>query len=348
MVIQQAVLRAWAEAVLGRAQVPPADAALVADHLVEANLRGVDTHGISRLPIYVKRLRLGLVKARPDVRVVAGGPALALMDGDDGLGIVVATRAMDECIGRARAQGAAFVAVRRTTHFGACAYYTMRAAAAGMVGFAFTNGEPSMAPTGSLTPYVGTNPLSIAVPGGRHGPIVLDMATSVTAAGRILLAQKRGQKIPLGWATDAEGNPTDDPATALAGLLLPMAGYKGYALALMIDILAGVLSGAASGPRIGHMYRDFDRPQNVGDLFAAIDIAQIQPLEQFTARIEEMVDEIHSGRRAPGVERIYVPGEIEAETRARRLAEGIPLDEDVAADLRALGEEMGVAFPSPG
>ncbi|HEY8476249.1 MAG TPA: Ldh family oxidoreductase, partial [Chloroflexota bacterium] len=342
-------LAEWTRRVLEREGVPAEDAALVGRCLVHANLRGVDTHGVTRLPIYVKRLRLGLVNPRPEVRVVAEAPAGAVVDGDNGLGMVVGTRAMEEAIRRARAAGSSWVAVRNSNHFGACAYYVMLASAAGMVGIAMTNGEALMAPWGGVTPYLSTNPIAFAVPGGREGDVVLDFATSVSAAGRILLAHKRGERIPLGWITDRRGRPTDDPEVLLRGeaLMVPMGGHKGYGLALMIDVLSGLLGGAAFGPHVGAMYWDFSKPQNVGHLFGALDVGRFVPLDVFRARLDQMVREVRACERADGVERIAVPGEIEAETQARREREGVPLPTWMTADLVALGEEVRLPFPRP-
>ncbi|HEY8477443.1 MAG TPA: Ldh family oxidoreductase [Chloroflexota bacterium] len=338
------VLREFTVQCFTAAGVPAEDARVVAENLIEANLRGVDTHGITRLlGIYIKRLRAGLVNTRPNIRVVSESPSTVLLDGDNGLGAVVGRRAMELAIARARHAGSAWVGVRNSNHFGACAHFTMMAARADMVGIALTNGPKSMAPWGGVTPYLSTNPISFAVP-SDDGPVVLDMATSVVAKGHIFLAAAKGERIPEGWAMDKRGRPTTDPREAIEGLVMPLAGHKGYGLSMMIDILCGILTGGAFGPYIGSLYTDMDRPQQVGHLFGAIDISRFVPVEEFKTRLGQMVREIRSCERAEGVERIYVPGEIEAEKAARRLREGVPIPEPIRQEFIAVARELGVPF----
>jgi LDH2 family malate/lactate/ureidoglycolate dehydrogenase len=339
-------LRTWVTQVLARSSVLPDEAALAADVLVSANLRGVDTHGVVRLPLNVRRVRSGAVNARPEVRVVQEGSAAALVDGDNGMGLVVGVWAMREAIRRAREQGTAAVSVRHSNHFGAAAYYAQMASAADMIGLSFTNTDPGMAPWGSTTPYLGTNPLAFAAPGGMEGGIVMDMATSQVSWGKVMLAARAGQKIPLGWATDREGRATEDALEAMRGLMLPLGGYKGYGLALMVEILSGVLSGSSFGPHVADDGAQPYRPQDVGHFFMAIDVESFMPVEQFKARMNQLVDEIHACHAAEEASRIYVPGEIEMETAARRQREGIPLPNDLVQELVQLGEQLGEPFPS--
>jgi LDH2 family malate/lactate/ureidoglycolate dehydrogenase len=207
-----------------------------------------------------------------------------------------------------------------------------------MIGMSFTNTGSSMAPWGSKTPFMGTNPLAFAAPGGIDSGITMDMATSQVAWGKLMLAARAGKKIPFGWATDKDGKPTDDPEIGMDGLMLPLGGYKGYGLALFVEVLCAMLTGADYGPHL----KD---GKGVGHFFVAIDIARFVPLAEFQERLKTMVDEIHAGERAPGVERLYVPGEIEMETETRRNHEGIPLPEDVIADLTALGKQQNTPFP---
>ncbi len=339
------VLREFTEQAFQRVGVPAEDAALVADSLLEANLRGVDSHGVGRLLVpYIHRLRAGGINPRPAVRLVAESPATLLVDADNGLGAVAATKAMQWGIERARHNGAAWVGVRHSNHFGASAYYALLAAQQGMVGLALTNSPPAMAPWGGREPLLGTNPLALAVPTDEE-PLVLDMATSLVAKGRIVLAQASGQtEIPAGWALDARGQPTRSVAEALQGTVMPLGGHKGSGLALLIDLLCGALTGAAMATGIGQLHGNLDRPQGIGHLLGAIDIDQMVPLTEFRRRAGELARQVRAAPRAEGVERIFTPGELEAETRRRRLAEGIPLSEGVRRELQALAAELGLSF----
>lgn len=339
-------LREWTARIFRGAAVPEADAETAADVLVNSNLRGVDTHGVVRLPLNVRRLRSGGVNPHPKLQVVRDSSAAVLVDGDNGMGMVTGVWAMREAIRRAPQFGAVVASVRHSNHFGAAAYYAQLASGAGQIGLSFTNTDKGMAPWGSVTPFLGTNPMAFAAPGGIEGGIVMDMATSQVSWGKIMLAARAGEKIPIGWATDRRGRPTQDAHEAMQGLMLPLGGYKGFGLALMIEILCGVLSGSSIGP---HVVDDGAKPyraQDVGHFFIAIDIAHLLPLAEFQARMRQMVDEIHSCELAEGVSRLYVPGEIEMETAKRREVEGIPISGDLADDLVQLGLEVGEPFPS--
>ena len=339
-------LRDFTYRVFVRAGMPEADARIETDSLIEANLRGVDTHGITRmLVIYVQRLRCGAVNPQPQPRIVSETPSTALIDGDNGMGAVVANWAMRQCIRKAREAGSAWVGVRNSNHFGTCAFWAMQAAAQDMVGFATTNGPSNMAPWGGVTPYMSTNPLAFAVPASGGRTVVVDMASSVAAKGKIILAAKKGLKLPEGWAMDKRGRPTTDPNEAIEGLVMPLGGHKGYALSLMIDIICGILTGADFGPHIGKLYGDFDRSQNLGHLFSAIDIARWVPVEELKARVGQMWQEVTSVELAEGSTRIYIPGEIETEETARRLEQGIPIPPAVVKEFADLGAELGVPFP---
>ena len=339
------VLRAFTRQAFVKAGVPEDDADVVTDNLIEANLRGVDTHGITRLlAIYIKRLRAGIVNARPRITIVAESPSAITVDGDNGLGAVVATWAMQEAIRRAGETGACWAGVRRSNHFGATAYFTLMAAARDMVGIGMTNGPAAMAPWGGAKAYMSTNPISFAVP-GEDQPVVFDMATSVAARGHILLAVTRGdERIPEGWALDKEGRPTTDPKAAVEGTVMPMAGYKGYVLSMMIDILCGCLTGAAFGPHLGPLYGQFERPQDIGHLFGAIDVGRMVPIAEFKTRLAQMCREIKATPLAAGASGIYIPGEIEAGKRARRLQEGIPIPEGVRREFLEVARELDIPF----
>ena len=257
-------LRKFAREVLTRVGVPSDHAAMTANSLVEADQRGVHTHGLAYLPVYVQRLMAGGINPAPAIRLVSERPSTALIDGDNGLGQVVGVQAIQLAINKAREHGAGLVGVRNSNHFGAAAHYAMAAAREGMIGLAMSNIGPTMAPWGGITPCYGNNPISYAVPTGEAA-IVLDMATSVVSRGRISAAAARGETIPLGWACDREGRPTQDPNLALEGLLLPVGGYKGYGIALLIDILSGVLTGGAFGQGVGNL-EPFGEPGRVGEI----------------------------------------------------------------------------------
>lgn len=317
--------------------LPAEDAQVVADSLVEADLRGVSSHGVVRVPTYVAGLREGSINPRPRLHLVVDHGPRALVDGDNGMGQVAASYAMRQAIARAREHGIGAVGLRRSRHCGAMAYWAIQALATDCIGVATTNAGLNMAPTGGLDRIIGNNPLAIAVPTNRPWPMVLDMATSVVAGGKLDVAAIRRQKIPLDWATDAEGRPTDDPVVARRGLLLPVGGPKGYGLAVMLDVLAGVLTGARFGGGLG--------PPGSGQFFLAIQVEGFMPVAEFKARMDQVIDQIQQSRRAPGVDRIYVPGEIEYESAQRRRAEGIPLEETIAANLERLAGETGAPLP---
>lgn len=331
------VLRDWAADVFATVGVPSTDSQVAADVLVTANLRGVDTHGIVRLPHYIKRIQSGVINAQPNLNAERNGAAAILVNGDFGMGMVVGAWAMRLAMENARNYGISVVGVQQSTHFGAADYYARLASQANMIGMSFTNTGPSMAPWGSKTAFLGTNPLAFAAPGGIEGGITMDMATSQVAWGKLMLAARAGKKVQFGWATDKEGRPTDDPAIGMDGLMLPLGGYKGYGLALMIEVLCAMLTGADYGPHL----KD---GKGVGHFFIAIDVARFMPLEQFQERLAVMVQEIHACQRAPGVERLYVPGEPELETQTRRQREGIPLPDDVISDLTELGNQRAKPF----
>lgn len=326
------------------AGVPAPEAAIVADTLVEADLRGVHSHGVMRLPNYVKRIQAGVVRAEASVSVTAEGPAVAQLDAHNSLGQVVSVRAMDLAIEKAGGSGVGIVGVAHSTHFGAAAYYAMRAAARQMIGVAVTNTLPLMPPVGGAAPVVGNNPIAYAVPAGRERPVVLDIATSVVARGKIQRARGRGDRIPLGWGVTRQGLPTDRPDEIMdGGMLLPVGSHKGFGLAMIFDLLCGPLTGAGwSGQVAGLSLPEHNRPQNVGHLFMAIDVARFRPLPTFLAEVDEYIRTIHTAPRAPGTEKLYVPGEIEFEMAGARRRDGIPLDPNVIADLDTLAAELAL------
>ena len=323
-------------AVYASAGVAPVDAGLMADSVVQS-------HGVLRTGWYLARLESGVMKARTSPRLAADAGAVAVIDGNHGIGQVLATYAAREAIERARRHGIAAVAVRNSNHFGTCMYYTRMGAQAGCVMLATTNGGPAMAPWGGRKKIVGTNPWSVAAPAGRHPPFMMDMANTGVARGKIYLARQRRERIPEGWAIDADGRPTTDPQAAIDGIILPMAGHKGYAIAVAMDMLAGVLSGSAFLSGVHGPYTE--KVSGAGHLVVAMKIEAFQPLDEFNARMERFIDELKSVPRAQGADEVFYPGEIEARNDARNRKEGLLLPEDTLADLAKIGLRRGLAVP---
>jgi LDH2 family malate/lactate/ureidoglycolate dehydrogenase len=295
-----------------------------------------------RLPGYLDRIRKGLVDPKPELSTSRVTPVAAALDGRNGLGFVVGTRAMAEAVAMARESGLGVVAVRRSTHFGMAATYVLQALEAGMVSLVFTNASRAMPPWGAREPLLGTSPLAAGVPGGKLAPFVLDMSPSIAARGKIRIAEKRGEKIPLGWALDGEGRPTTDPTAALAGVVLPIGGPKGSGLAMMMDIFGGVLSGAAYAGDVGDQYKAFDRPQDVGHFFLAMRPDLFVPMDEVRARMDTLVARVKACPRAEGVDEILMPGEIESRLAATRARTGIPYGAEIDA-VQAEAKRAGIA-----
>lgn len=340
-----AKLKSFCTAVLEKAGVPAENAEIVADSLLAANLRGVDTHGVTRLPIYVERLQRGLTNGKTQGAIVSEGEATAVYDGQDGLGQVVGTRAMQLAIKKAQAAGLASVVARNSTHFGTAAHYAMMALPHDMIGICMTNSPSLMVPWGGKRPFLGTNPLAIAVPAGEEKPFVFDMATSVVARGAIILAAKKGDPIPPTWAVNAEGEPTTSAKVANEeGALLPLGGHKGFGLAMMIEVLVATLAGGPFGPHIGELYNNPDKPQGVGHFFLAMRIDSFRSVPEFKTDMDAMIREAKAVPLARGFEKIMVAGEPEFNTEQDRKAKGVPLSDAVVKDLTKLGENVGVPF----
>ena len=331
-------------AVYRSAGVPEGDARLMADSLVQADLWGHQSHGVLRTSWYLARLRSGVMKAQTRPQLVVDAGAVALIDGDEGVGQVITAYAAREAIGRAKQHGIAAVAVRRSNHFGTCMYYTRIGAAGGCVMLLASNGGPAMAPWGGRKKIVGTNPWSVAAPAGRHPPLVMDMANTAVARGKIYLARNRREPIPEGWAIDAAGRPTSDPQSAIEGIILPMAGHKGYAIAVVMDVLSGVLSGSAFLSQVHGPY-DTDSLSGAGHFLIAMNIEAFQPLAEFNSRMERFIAELKSVPRAEGAEEVFYPGEIEARNDARNRKEGILLPRDTVSDLRKIAADLGLPDP---
>ncbi|CAH0343167.1 Ldh family oxidoreductase [Rhizobium sp. CECT 9324] len=321
--------------------VPAADAAAVAHYLVLADLRGIATHGVSRIPIYAERIRRGVVTAVPEIRIRRPMPAAVHVDGDNGLGFIVARRAMQEAIAAAAQCGIGMASVSNSTHFGMAAAYLLEAVEAGYAAFVFTNASPSMPVWGGRTPFLGTSPFAFGAPGGQGSPpIILDMATSVVARGKIRQAAKKGVPIPAGWALDADGRETTDASRAYAGIVLPLGGPKGSGLSLMMEVIAGVMSGSAYGGKVGDQYRDLDQPQNVGHSFIAFKPDMFLESAIYGDRMDDLVGRARDCPRVEEDQPILMPGEPEAARMAERMRAGIPLAGD---ELAMLVEQAGLA-----
>ncbi len=316
--------------------VPDDDARLLGHALVDADLRGVHSHGCRWVSVYARNIRAGGVNLHPTIRAVRDDGATCLLDGDSGLGHILAARAMTVAIERARKHGVGVVSLRNSQHIGALAYYTQMAADAGCIGYCTTNAGVVMVPPGGREKVVGLNPLSWAAPTNRPWSFNLDMATSVVAGSKLGMAIERGEKIPLGWAVDAEGNPTDDPKKGLEGGILPLGGPKGYGLAVMLDIMAGVLSGGRFGRGLGM--------KGSAQLFQALDIEHFIPLDEFKSRMEELIQQIKSSALAPGSRGIFFPGEIEYNLKQDRLKNGLPLDAFVRGEIKREAEALGLEY----
>jgi LDH2 family malate/lactate/ureidoglycolate dehydrogenase len=336
---------AFARSLLEAHGVPPQDAAIIAGCLVSADLRGVDTHGLCRLPIYLERVRAGLINAKPNLKPERVTPVAATLDGENGFGFVIGMRAMQEAIAMAREYGIGVVSARRSTHFGMAASYALPAVEAGLMAMVFSNASQAMPPWGSKQMLLGTNPFCMAAPAGKHRPVILDMSPAVAARGKIRKAERRGEKIPLGYALDADGRPTTDPKAALAGgVVLPIGEHKGSGIAMFMDIFGGVISGANFGGDVGDQYKTFDRSQDVGHFFLAMKPNLFVTEEQYRARIDTLVDRMKSAPLAEGSSEVLVPGEPEDRYEAQRRKSGIPY---AASEVKALHDEAKRASIQP-
>jgi len=334
---------AFVRALLAAHNVPAEDAAIIAHCLVSADLRGVDTHGICRLPGYLDRVRRGLINARPNLAPKRVTPVAATLDGQDAFGFVVGMCAIKEAIAMAREFGIGLVSARRSTHFGMAASYVMPAIDAGFIAFVFSNASPAMPPWGGKDGLLGTNPFAVGAPGGKLAPFLLDMSPAVAARGKIRRAERRGESIPLGYALDADGRPTTDPKAALGGVVLPIGGYKGSGLSMLMDILGGVISGAAFAGGVADQYKAYDRPQDVGHFFLALRPDLFVPEADYRARMDTLVERVRDCPKAEGFDEILMPGEPEARLEAEHRGTGIPYAPSEVATLQAEAARAGVA-----
>jgi LDH2 family malate/lactate/ureidoglycolate dehydrogenase len=339
--VEHAPLRRFVSEVYRHASVPAADADLLADTLVQADLWGHQSHGVLRTGWYLARLESGAMKAATQPKFVVDAGAVAVIDGQDGVGQVITKLAAEDALRRAKQHGVASVAVRNSNHFGTCMYYTRMAAEHGCIMMLTTNGGPAIAPWGGKKKIIGTNPWSVSAPAGRHSPLMMDMANTGVARGKIYLARQRHERIPEGWALNAKGEPTTDPQEAIDGIILPMAGHKGYAIAVVVDMLSGVLSGSAFLSAVNGPYKT-DLRSGAGHFITAFNIEAFQPLADFDARMEAFIAELKSVPLAEGSDEVFYPGEMEARSDVLHREQGLELPEDTVADLERIATRLGL------
>jgi ureidoglycolate dehydrogenase (NAD+) len=332
-VVPHPKLESFTAACLEKLGIEAADAKLVAETLVAANLRGVDSHGVVRLPHYARRLRNGSVKARPSITVRRTSASAALVEGDAGMGQLVAVRAMQEAISLAKQSGVGAVVARNSSHCGACAWFVEMAVKEGMVGVALTHTDSIMVPPGMKRIFLGSNPIAFGAP-GKGEPVIIDMSTTHVAWGKVLVARQEGRSIPSDWGVDQDGKPTTD-AQQVVGLA-PTGGHKGYALALMVEILCAQLAGVPFGRHVTKMYGELDKPRNLGHFMLALDVARFADAKVFFSQIDALVREIHA-------EEAMAPGDPERRSAQRRRREGIALGEATVDELNRLAAELGVS-----
>lgn len=336
-------LEAFVARALTAVGLPVPAAEQVARLMVLADLRGADGHGIFRLPQYVRRIRAGGMNVRPDIRVLQETEAVALVDGDNGMGHLVMRFAAQVGIEKAERAGIGWVGVQQSNHAGPAALYAMMPLAHDMIGMYMAVGSANhMPPWGGMDLLLSTNPIAFAIPAFEEPPIVLDIATSVAAYGKVKTKAQRGEPMPEGWMIDALGRPLTDPKRADEGFLLPIGGYKGYGLALVFGLLAGTLNGAAFGRDVIDFNRDDKTPTNTGQVIVALNVARLSAVEAFKRGVDEVIREMRNSRRMPGVERIRVPGEQSHATWLERSAAGVPINDALFRDLQRLATDLGI------
>ncbi len=337
-------LREFTRKVFIRAGLPPEDAEIETEVLIWANLRGVDSHGVLRIPSYVADIEAGIMNPKPNVQVLKETPATLLIDADSALGPVVTVFTMNQVIRKAKEIGIGWGLIRNTTHQGAMGYYALMAAKEDMAGIASVSSSPNMAPHGSRAAGVSNNPLAISVPGKRHRPLILDMATSVAAGGKVRLAIDKGISIPQGWALDENGNPTTDPRDAV--ILLPFGGPKGSGLAIMIECLSSLLvDNPLISPSLLGQEQPRDRTQN--SFVAAIDIATFTDVAGYKGKVDNLVEGLKALPKTEGVDEMFAPGEPEDRVYSDRSQHGIPLPEGTVRNLRMISEKFEIGLPAP-
>src|SRR5690554_4058568 len=357
-VVSEDGLRAFTQQVFLAMGCPADDAALAADVLLAADLRGIDSHGVARLPGYVRLWQRQRINATPNITTAWETPTTATVDGDAGLGLVVAPRAMDIAMAKAREYGTGWVAIRNSNHFGIAAYHALKAVGEDMIGFAVTNASPLVAPTFSRERLLGTNPVCYAFPAGDFPPLVVDMATSAAANGKLEIAERAAKPVPEGWVLNSQGAPTTDPtALKTGGMLLPLGSdydhgsHKGFGLSAVVDILSGVLSGANYGPWVPPFVAFLEPAPNppgqgIGHFVGAMRVDGFRPADAFKAHIDAWITRFREAERIDEAQSVVIPGEPEYEMAILRKKEGIPVVKPVWEALETLSVQLQVALPN--
>ena len=324
--------------------ISPAEAQSIAQLMARADVNGSEAHGIFRLPQYIRRIKGGAVNIKPNIRIEREATAMALVNGDNGMGHLVMKFAAERAIEKAKTAGVAWVGAKWSNHAGPASLYASMPVAHNMVGLYLAVGNANHLPAwGGLDMLLSTNPIAIALPGETEAPVILDMATTVAAYGKVKTKAQRGEMMPEGWMMDRQGQPLTDPKKSNEGFLLPIGGYKGYGLALMFGLLAGTLNGAAMGRDVVDFNADDVTPTNTGHCIVAINIEAFQPVAEFKKSVDALVRDLRNSERLPGVERIHIPGEGSHAARADRVKNGVPMPPSLMAALDTLAAELGVA-----
>lgn len=336
-------LAAFIVRVFAAVGLPKADAERLAQLIVEADLRGSDTHGVIRLPLYIRRIRAGGINTKPNIRVVSDRPSAALIDGDNGMGHLVMAHAAQIAIEKAKATGIGWVGARMSNHAGPAGLYVTMMLPHDMIGLYFAVGSNNhLPPWGGNEALLGTNPIAFAIPAQDESPIVLDMAPTVAAYGKVRLKAQRGEDMPVGWMIDNEGKPLTDPKRADEGHLLPIGDYKGSGLSLVIGILAGALNRAALGRDVIDFVREPGRTTNTGQAIAALSIDTFMPVADFKRTVDRIIRDIRNSQRLPGVERIWLPGEQSHTKLLDRRTHGVPMPDALRESLNAVARDLSV------
>jgi len=354
MIVSESTLRAFTKNIFLAMGCSQEHAALAADVLLLSDLRGIDSHGVARLTGYVRLWEKQRINATPNIKIVHETPTTATVDGDAGLGLVVAPFAMQIAIEKAEKYGSGWVSVRNSNHFGIAGYHGLMAVEKDMIGFAMTNASPLVAPTFSNERLLGTNPMCYAFPAGKYPPVIVDMATSAAANGKLEIAQRLGKQVPEGWIQDKQGNYTTDPhALKTGGSLLPLGSdrehgsHKGFGLSATVDILSAVLSGANYGPWVPPFVAFLDPPndpvgQGIGHFLGAMRVDGFRPVDEFKSHLDNWIERFKSASTIYPDQKVIIPGEPELEAYTNRLKNGIPLVDAVANDLNELAKKLGV------
>lgn len=355
MVISELALRSFTENIFTAMGCSPVHSRLATDVLLKSDLRGIDSHGVARLNGYVRLWEKKRINTSPDIRIVHQTATTATVDGDAGLGLVVAPFAMQVAIDKATQYGSGWVSVRNSNHFGIAGYHALMAVEKDMIGFAMTNASPLVSPTFSSERLLGTNPMCYAFPAGKYQPVIVDMATSAAANGKLEIAQRLGKQVPAGWIQDREGNSTTDPhALKSGGALLPLGGdsehgsHKGFGLGATVDILSAVLSGANYGPWVPPFVAFLDPPTDpvglgIGHFVGAMRVDGFRPIDEFKSHLDNWIERFKSSATIDPDQKVIIPGEPEMEAEADRKVNGIPLVDAVVRDLNELAERFGIS-----